>query len=508
MLSLKNKSKDRNRSFGALKSFNPLTYESLIALWDMQTVDSVILQTGTLIGQNATINRVENIVNPGTYDLKSTGSEGINSVYPEYRHGLNGRPAASNNNSNVTGLLTNEAIWEVGKTYFVWQRLYTDSSAVTYIAGGANTNGTIYLNTAGAMRWTDNQSNTDETLFNGPFNIDYGLIGLCIRVNSLSSVDVFLGNSGVSYNVNPEDIGLNDEFFAFGRATASSAADFYGGLILDELPEANVIDKFFNWGNARYSQDNTNQLFVLAGQSNAQGRYTLTGAPTYSLQSRHKIWGFNDELRDQDETVAVFSETNTNYSVFTDTAGRYSMAPKLMEDLSKAIGGNIIIIPAARGGLQLTGGLEWGNNPTDPFDVSTHRGALLTRIGLAEAALGASVKHIIWQQGEADANSAVGANATAYTAAAENFVNFVRTNLERQDLTFSWGVISDDLPDPPHTTKLDIKTSQLALNIAGVYIVDTSDATDFPTAADDIHYNNVGLEACGAAHAQAYLSNL
>jgi len=246
---------------------------------------------------------------------------------------------------------------------------------------------------------------------------------------------------------------------------------------------------------------------VLMGQSNSVGRYTLAGAMAYDLEhTRFKVFNLADNLVDYDIATAVADTTGSNYTVLNDSNPRYSMGPALMNYLARRVGGKIVCIPCNRGGTDITTSSEWGERTTD-FDTDTLFGATNTRINLAISA-GISPYGVAYQQGEADAHSDVAATQSEYDTALDTLIDDVRDALDIDDLYFSVGVISDDLPDPPHTNTSDIQAAQVAFTKTDVTVVDTSDSTNFPTSADNIHYNDDGLEAAGEAHAAALFAKV
>ena len=160
-----------------------------------------------------------------------------------------------------------------------------------------------------------------------------------------------------------------------------------------------------------------------------------------------------------------------------------------------------MVIPASKGGAQLIDGAEWGNRTTD-FDTATEFGALNSRIQLAEAA-GVNVKAIIWQQGEADASSALTATQAEYNTALDTLIDDIRR--VNGDIFVSIGVIADALPAGSYPNRTDVQAAQRAFSKSNVVVNDTSGAS---VQGDNIHFDAAGLDAVGALHAADILTAL
>ena len=220
--------------------------------------------------------------------------------------------------------------------------------------------------------------------------------------------------------------------------------------------------------------------------------------------TRFEVFNYQDNLVAYDPATPIADSTSTNYSVFDDGGSEgYSMGPAIMDYLARRISGKIVIIPASKGGAQITEGSEWGNRTTD-FDTATEFGALNERIRLAEAA-GVNVRAVVWQQGEADATTAVAATEAEYDAALDTLIDNVRTAQSKPELFFSVGVIPDTLPGGSYPNRTDVQAAQLAFSKANVVVNDTSGEA---VQGDNVHFSVAGLDAVGALHAADILTNL
>ncbi len=149
-------------------------------------------------------------------------------------------------------------------------------------------------------------------------------------------------------------------------------------------------------------------VFVLAGQSNAQGFGTTAYNPTP---------GSNDQLYDMAGNVRALIDPIGEHGVLPNGSGAehsgYSLAPRFVEAL-RALGvtNPILIVPAAFGGTSST---DWATSAnSSPPNLGTCAGILRDRLRTVMKFRPSVIGGIITYQGESDAGR-IG-NWTAYQA--------------------------------------------------------------------------------------------
>ena len=483
---------------GSPSSFNPIAFPDAIAYWDPANVSSINFQTGTGLG--GTVESIDNIINAGTYDLNSYATAGSGSNYPAYLSGTLSHPAISNLDNAETGLLTSEAVFNnsTPRTFIMASTMRQDG-VTTFLGGGSASTATVYVNSANTLRYSDIEGNGDLDIETN-VNIAFGLIVQIIVFNSASDCDFYINSAGNVSAFDPKAAAT--EFVPMGRYSGGSGTgkqDFYGGAIIDRAITTDEVTEWMDFYAGKLVANTAKYGVVLAGQSNSTGYYTLTGAPRFETETKMKVWNYEDTLVAYDFTEAVAEYSGTSYPVFDDASARYSMGPAMMDYVSRRVLGDVVAIPCNDGGTQLIDGTEWGQRTTD-FDTATLFGAMNTRVKAAIDS-GISIVGVAWQQGEADANSAVAATQAEYNTALDALVtDFRAADGGFANIPWSIGVISDDCPDPPHTSLAAVQAAQVAFSKTNVSLADTSDGTAFPTSVDNVHYNAVGLDAAGVLH--------
>ena len=486
------------------EGFTPTDLADLIGWWDADDLSSITFQTGSGLG--GTVSSVDNKANPGTNPLEAGPLQGLGSSYPAYIMGLNGKPCFSNLDAADAALISDDTSFFTGtggRTFIAAQRVREDG-LFAFWHGGTSSSGTSYVNASQDLRWSDIEGNGDVTMFNNVDNA-FGLVSTAIVFNDNDDMDYYLSNSTNVFSLDPKDSALGTSYVPMGRYNGGGGTarlETYEAIVYDRALSAGELTQVLEYLATKWAPSTKKFGVVLAGQSNSVGYYTLTGATDFEEnEQRFKVYNYADSLVDYNPAVAISDSTGTNYSIFTDGNADYSMGPSLMDYLARRLGGDIVCIPANVGGADLTTANEWGERTTD-FDTDTLFGAMNERIRLAQA-LDIQVIGVAWQQGEADANSAVAATESEYKDAMDDLIEDNRAAATSfASLAWSIGVLQDDIPDPPHTNLVDVQDAQLSISLSRTDIADTSDPTTFPTAADNLHYNNVGLDAVGALHAE------
>lgn len=151
-------------------------------------------------------------------------------------------------------------------------------------------------------------------------------------------------------------------------------------------------------------------LFLFSGQSNSDGRGALSDAPTFAYGFRVKSWTRAEAWMDACEPLG--SETGAVYSVLSD--GKAGVSAGISFGSSIAIyrpQREVGLVHCGKGSTFLS---DWARN----LSTSTLYGAMLARAqaALAAAPAGASIKALIWYQGESETGRAFGAQAESWAA--------------------------------------------------------------------------------------------
>ncbi|MDF1522393.1 MAG: sialate O-acetylesterase [Trueperaceae bacterium] len=159
---------------------------------------------------------------------------------------------------------------------------------------------------------------------------------------------------------------------------------------------------------------------LVAGQSNAQGRNVaaalaasyVTADAGVAMLGNDDVWKVAyeplDDCTDQVDSVSVDPGGGTEPCVAMGNSG-VSMGVAFGNALTAAVGDEVLLIPAARGGSDLVGNLvpprDWEPTPVRD-DPSTLFGSAVRRWRLADDR-GASPEHgaLFWYQGESEATS-------------------------------------------------------------------------------------------------------
>ncbi|MEN8785923.1 MAG: sialate O-acetylesterase [Akkermansiaceae bacterium] len=249
-------------------------------------------------------------------------------------------------------------------------------------------------------------------------------------------------------------------------------------------------------------EDEEWDVYLLGGQSNAEGRALNSGLPTSLQGSQADVMLFNDV---DGSWGALKPGTGGNSA----TGGNSSQfGPEVM--LGRTLADDhptrkIAIVKYGAGGTNLH--TQW--NPDD-MGTDNRYDDFLTTVNKAIATLPAgvtfSIKGMVWMQGENDApatgGNAVSPNALAYEANLTNFIARVREEFAIPDMTFVIGQLGHLKDVPISNTNWTIVQSAQARVAALDPNVAMVINTDLPLK-DLVHYNAAGQQSLGINFAKA-----
>ncbi len=243
-------------------------------------------------------------------------------------------------------------------------------------------------------------------------------------------------------------------------------------------------------------------IYLLGGQSNAEGRALNSGLPRSLRDLQSDVMFFNGvggSWGDLGPGTGGNSATGGDSSQF---GPELSLGRTLADDHPTR---NIAIVKYGAGGTNLH--TQW-----DPDDAGADNeyDRFLRTVNNAITALPAgdtyTLKGMLWMQGENDApatgGNSVSANSVAYEANLTNFISRVREDLGESELTFVIGQIGH-LKDVPNssanwTIVQNAQARTAALDDHAQMVVNT----DLPLK-DLVHYNAAGQETLGENFAKA-----
>lgn len=240
------------------------------------------------------------------------------------------------------------------------------------------------------------------------------------------------------------------------------------------------------------------QLFLLAGQSNAVGQGDSLKS---AVCQPNTAFEFNAAANDFNP---LKDPVGKPWELFQQ-AGTGSVAPAFARRLNELSGQKIYIITAARGGASCSKKAEMADYDTwessgKLFDLAVEK----TR--MAEKKAGQPLSGIIWMQGERDANAILAGQMTGaeYKAALENLILRFRKEFGNV-LPFyivQTAFQQDKAPDGCQAVR-DAQ-SEVAKNVKGVYISynETGDFAQRKWFKDNVHYNQEALNDIGTKTAE------
>lgn len=352
--------------------------------------------------------------------------------------------------------------------------------------------GTIILRASGELDMWGGAGNV--SAIDGP-NDNAGDRTLTVRldlsthnsVNNFGSVtwsDSLLGQ--VNSHTYTQDVNFSSIFLSEANGTTSTISN----LTLSQVDVVQVEDPQ-EW-----------DIYLLGGQSNAEGRATNSSLPT-SLQGSQPDVRFFYNI---DGTWSALAPGTGGLSTSGGNSSQFgpeiTLGRTLADDNPTR---NIAIVKYAVGNSNLH--TQW-----DPDDTGTDNlyDNFVTTVNNAIAALPPgdtfSIKGMLWMQGEADApatsNNNANVNALAYEANLTNFISSIRNEFETPDMPFIIGQLGL-LRDVPiaNTSWTIVQSAQ-----ARVAALDPNTSmvinTDLPLR-DLVHFNAAGQQTLGINFAQA-----
>jgi hypothetical protein len=474
-----------------------------LSMW-YKVGDTATLDNQTIGGQ---VDSIQNRYNAGTQDATNY----VSSVDPYLFYGANGKLCLSTL-SDTGGDARNADFRSSSNiippyTVITAATLYNNPTVSAQVYAGPVVGGTLKRRPDEKTVFSLNQASADEILESGsPTN---KMVFSVIKAVSASEVRIIWDiDNGTETTFDPRDSSIQGAvhrlFGFYNGGTGGGEVGYHEGLLYAKVLSDEEVDKMVTYMRSSNTTVGTVSWTLLAGQSNAGGsRITgFNGTATGYQSLRTLMYAYDGNVKQFVNPVS--DATDGLYSVF-DTSGNglsYSMSEPFADYMANRLPEKQGIIPASQGGTSLA--VDWQRNESDHFDTTTLYGAMITRVAEV-VATGGSVDRVIWQHGEADA--AASRSQAQYKADLTTLINNFRADT---GLSIPWsiGVISDDLPIGTYITKADIKAAQLEFAaeavLTNVFVADTSDSTNFPTGADNIHYSTAGYKAVGIAHGENF----
>jgi hypothetical protein len=248
---------------------------------------------------------------------------------------------------------------------------------------------------------------------------------------------------------------------------------------------------------ASYSMAAHYDIYLVAGQSNAQGQNSYTDLPDPSVVNNPNIRYYQSTVLDGTlggQWRTLTASSNTLFGPEIGLANR-------LEQLYPA--SNIAVIKHAMGSTGLDASMDSGNNwypgtsPADSANFGYHFEVFQSTVSNALQALldegnTYTVKGMIWQQGERD--STTQATADAYDDNLNHFIARIREQFNAPEMNFTYGTILQGID---RTYESNIRQSQEnvdqnsghALSVQGAFLIDIDDVS--VKSGDEIHIDAV-----------------
>jgi lysophospholipase L1-like esterase len=256
------------------------------------------------------------------------------------------------------------------------------------------------------------------------------------------------------------------------------------------------------------AESETINVFLIGGQSNADGRATVSGLPS-NLQTPQNDVPFYYGISNSRATAIRKSEFTTLRPGLSNTSqfGPEVTFGRSMADYYAAKGGSIALIKYANGGTNLAVDWHAGGTATTTGDGAIYQNfQSIVTSGLAalqaanpEATL--QIAGMIWMQGESDSNVLSAQYQTNLTA----FINDIRLTYGA-DLPFVIGQLSTNQTgtnaDAGGTTqnRNTVRAAQAAVASTLPHAALVTSGT-FGLNADNLHFSAAGQQALGNAFA-------
>ncbi len=265
------------------------------------------------------------------------------------------------------------------------------------------------------------------------------------------------------------------------------------------------------------------EIFIVAGQSNAQGVPPSAGLPS-SLTNQTDVpyW-----YRSGD------SSSGNAFSTLQPLLGTFGPELSIGRTLADALPEEIVIVKVTVGGVPLVERPSWpdwsSNSSSEGYDLLIDN-VLAAQSNLLAAGKTPRIAGLFWMQGESDGKSSGNggyygpppqpASANAYETNLTDFIASVRTDLNAAEMPFFIGEINIG-DDPSITTPVSdyntsfgewdytptIQAAQAAVADADPlsYLIETD---SFGLLSDYLHFNQSGQVGLGEAFAASYLATV
>lgn len=492
----------RNRLNLGLSSSTILTTPSQIEGLDIwyKVSDTATLDNATIGGQ---VDNIDNRQDAGTQDGTNFGSADDAFLY----YGANGRLCLSTLDGAENADFRSASNIAPPYTIVTASTLYSNPTAAQVYAGPV-IGGTLKRNPANNTVFSSKQGGGDQPLETGS-SLNKMVISV-MKVASASDMKIIWdADEGTETSFDPLDASVQGNahrlFGFYNSGNGAGEVGYHEGLVFGRVISDAETTQMIEYMRAEHNKISKTDWYLLAGQSNATGsRITsFNGATTGFQSSRTRMYTYSGDFESFVNPIA--DATGSQYAVF-DTSGNglsFCGAEAFADYVGNRKPHQVGIVPAAQGGTDLH--TDWVRNESDHFDTSTLYGAMITRVK-AVVDSGEEFKGVFWQQGEADA--ADSRTQAQYKADLITLINNFRSDT-LLDIAWSIGVISDDLPSGTYPTRTAIQAAQIEFAsegvLTGVFVADTSDATNFPTGTDNTHYTTAGYKAAGIEHAKNFV---
>jgi hypothetical protein len=235
------------------------------------------------------------------------------------------------------------------------------------------------------------------------------------------------------------------------------------------------------------------KVFVLAGQSNAEGLGVVKELPDSA------------KAPPKDVTAWMGNEKGWQAGLSFRPEG-FGPEISLAAELAGALKGRkIAIIKYGPGGTNLAVDWKIGEGPCWKHFAATVQAALKA---LSDSGQPYEIAGLFWMQGESDAMNE--AMAAKYEANLTAFIQAVRELVKAPKMPFVLGRITSALMNKkaawsfPSTRQVQQAQDKVAKEVPGVYVFDTD---DLPTYPDFTHYTTKGQLELGKRFAKAYLAS-
>jgi len=218
------------------------------------------------------------------------------------------------------------------------------------------------------------------------------------------------------------------------------------------------------------------RVFVLAGQSNMQGRGASSDLP--------------EHLRTQPKNVRYYTHgresTIAKYHYFGPEVNFAYLVSKIFPN------DNVIIIKSAATGSSIS---QWlpGNELYD---------ALIRQVKYVVDPAKADIQGIVWMQGEADARDQE--LADTYQANLESFLTNLRKDLQAEEVAVMLGQIKQPNNNFAYEKQVRQAQKQVAEEDANTVLIATD---DLGKLYDNVHYNSEGLMELGRRFAVGFVEH-